>query len=366
MITLVAAVELFVAARSPVLTRPEGWDWRLSRRAAPSEATGCAVLCFGDSMVKQGVQPWILQARLGVPAYNLALSGGAPPASYFLLRRALEHGARPALVVLDAHPETVAKSPGAQAFPHQWSELAGPREALELGWATGDADFCAAVLLSRLLPSAKDRFGIRANIATALRGEPTAVREAGAMLRRNWARNRGAQLNPKSPPDVADVVAPPGTSRHFAAWRCDPANAHFLRAFLRLTADRGIPVVWLLPPVMPGLQTLLDREGAESDYVQFLRGLQREFPGLSVVDARHAGFAVSHFTNAVHLDRQGSHRLSAGLAEDLGHRLGDPSPKASPEWADLRIVDGRPADSSLEDVFQSRMALDADRAASRR
>jgi len=59
------------------------------------------VLCFGDSQMKFGIAPHVVAARTGRPAYNLAIVGGQPPASYFLLRRALEAGARPSAVLFD-------------------------------------------------------------------------------------------------------------------------------------------------------------------------------------------------------------------------------------------------------------------------
>ena len=96
MLALVALAETFVAHRALDLCRPEGWEWWLSGQAARRQDHREAVLCFGSSMVKQGVLPRVVSRPLGKPAYNLAMCAGPPPASYFLLRRARQSGARPA------------------------------------------------------------------------------------------------------------------------------------------------------------------------------------------------------------------------------------------------------------------------------
>src|SRR3954465_2985596 len=70
-------------------------DWVQSRKASDRDVRGCRLLCFGDSQVKTGVVPQVLEARTGWRTHNLALVGGQAPSSYFLLRRALDRGARP-------------------------------------------------------------------------------------------------------------------------------------------------------------------------------------------------------------------------------------------------------------------------------
>ena len=38
------------------------------------------------------------------------------------------------------------------------------------------------------------------------------------------------------------------------ALACDPVNRHYMRKFFDLTAEHGIPVYWLLPPISAELQ----------------------------------------------------------------------------------------------------------------
>src|SRR5690349_13984720 len=104
MLALVAAAELLVARGAERLTTPVCWDWIQAGRAARREARGCRVLAFGDSLIKCGVAPAVIEGRLGGRAHNLAVGGGLPPADYFLLRRALAAGARPRAVLIGHIP----------------------------------------------------------------------------------------------------------------------------------------------------------------------------------------------------------------------------------------------------------------------
>src|SRR4051812_42261979 len=105
MIVVVATVELLVhRVEDRHFTTNAALSWAYGGRAADRKAAGRDVLCFGDSMVKFGVAPRVLEDRLGTKAYNLALYAGSPTASYFLLRRALEAGARPSAILVDFQP----------------------------------------------------------------------------------------------------------------------------------------------------------------------------------------------------------------------------------------------------------------------
>jgi hypothetical protein len=355
MIGLVVAAERFVARNDADFTGHAAWDWRLSRRAAGAVAPGCEVLCFGDSLVKYGVQPRVLQARLGRRAHSLALMGGAAPASYFLLRRALDRGARPAAVVVDFDMAFLAKDPLKQGPLNLWAELAGVAEMAELARAGRDASAFAAMLLDRLLPSARGRYEVRAAIVAALRGRADPNAATVPILWRNWNHNQGAQLNPREA-RVAEVVPPPDLTPSAFGWRCHPVNARYVRAFFGLAAARGIPVFWLLPPLQPGLQVTFDRGGYRAHHDRFIRAIRAEYPGVVVLDARHAGFTADLFTDPAHLDRQGAFELSVAVAAVVGRHLAGAS---GPRWVDLPARHGLAPDPQLEDMGQSSMALEA-------
>ena len=77
MLALIAAVEGSLAAHRADFATPWGEDWRFSAWAAREKSPGCDVLCFGDSLVKYGVVPKVIEARTGLRSYNLATSGGS-------------------------------------------------------------------------------------------------------------------------------------------------------------------------------------------------------------------------------------------------------------------------------------------------
>ena len=108
MLALMAASERYVKRHTLDFTRPEGWNWRMSGWAARREATQADVLCLGTSRAQQAIVPQVIEERSGMRAWNLATCWGQAPAYYYLLKRALEAGARPKAVVVEYHPQCLA------------------------------------------------------------------------------------------------------------------------------------------------------------------------------------------------------------------------------------------------------------------
>src|SRR5262249_35519035 len=101
MVGLIIAVESFVARHDLDFTPWGSAAWSASPEAARREAPSCEVLCFGDSLVKLGVLPRVIEGVTGKRAYNLSICAAQAPASYFLLRRGLEAGAKPSAILVD-------------------------------------------------------------------------------------------------------------------------------------------------------------------------------------------------------------------------------------------------------------------------
>ena len=95
MLVLVAVVERFSARHDLELSTTVTRNTRFAALGAEREASDCEVLCFGDSQVKLGVDPRVIEDSLGVRAFNLAILSAPPPASYFLLRCASRPGPGP-------------------------------------------------------------------------------------------------------------------------------------------------------------------------------------------------------------------------------------------------------------------------------
>ena len=354
LVGLVIAVESLAAAREVDLTSGVVMDWALTRAAAGREARACEVLCFGSSMVKLGVQPGVVRARSGRSVYNLALLAGSPPSSFFLLRRALDAGARPAAVVVDFQPASLRIQPELRESLGHWSVLLGPRDCWELAWDARDARLFLAATATRALPSLRHRRSLRDGLLAALDGRGASGRLGNLTVVRNEARNAGAQAMGRNPGFRGEIPADPPL---FQPWGCDPLNATYTRKFLDLADRSGIPVVWVIPPYAPKAQERLARLGIDAPFDRLLDACQARHPGLVVVDARRSGYPAEVFADHVHLDRRGaavfSDDLVAALTRPPGG-VGRGSRRiALPAFRD-RAID---AEAGVEDHAQSYRAV---------
>lgn len=346
MLALVLCVEGFIGDHAQTLRHPWAWDWFLADRAAREEVADCEILCFGDSLMKFGVAPRALERSSGWKAYNLAVGVGQVPGSYFLLRRALESGARPKAVLIDTIPHMLSARPDADAT--LWPELMTYRDCLELSWRARDPDFLASTTLSKLLPSVRERFEIRGAVTGALKGQPSPVVDILRAFVRNWTVNRGAQMTRRPPallPNQFDAWVP---SLLPDSWQPTPLNAQYLRRFFRLAEAHGIRVYWLLPPFDPLVQALREAKGLDASYVAFVRSVQAEHPGVVVLDARHCGYGPGEHIDPIHLDVRGA----ASISRDLGAILRR-GPATLPRWEALPPFRDASAEVALEDVDQS-------------
>ena len=139
----------------------------------------------------------MLQERTGRAAYNLAVVGGSAPSSYFLLRRALDAGARPSTIVVNFNHELLSHGPASKTRSYPLDHLLDLRETVELCWSARDPDLFAAITLARLLPSVQCRGEARANVQLMLRGEKSDRAGIMLLLFRNWNFNKGAMIDPK-------------------------------------------------------------------------------------------------------------------------------------------------------------------------
>jgi hypothetical protein len=314
MLGLVAACEQFCAGNEHDLSAAIPAGWRMAARAASGFMGEQGVVCFGDSQVKKGLMPAVLGERLGWPVFNLALTGGQPPSSYYLLRHTLAAGKRPEALVLDAYPGLLAAD--LRINIRQWPELLTLTETLELAWQSRDAKLVGFLALTRLFPSLKTREEIRTTFRSALRGEPNRTRNEVLVQQRAWWLDRGAEPAEPNPrfADQAPLLEPLAPGR---SWKPKQVNVRYLRKFLALAAEREIPVFWLLHGHSPAWQAQRDALKLEEPYERLVRALQLEFTNLVVVDARRAGFESGLFADPVHLNRSGAELLSAHFAQVL-------------------------------------------------
>lgn len=359
-VVVAMAVESFVDRHPSAFMHSHELDWRAAGREAAGPAVKRAeVLLFGDSMVKFGINPGLLQQRLGRRAHGLALLNGRPGASYFLLKRAIEAGARPKLVVVDYQPECMFEKTPHLLDQREWKGLLTLRECFDLALAHRDPNFLGRSVAARLLPSYRSRGEIGRTVMADLRAEPRPNLSENAKVGRNRAVNRGGMVLAPQPgyqgevsEQALNVVAAPD-------WFVRPENVIYVRRFLDLASAHGVPVVWLLPPNVPAVEAERARRGVADRYAEFVRRAQARVPSLKVIDARYSGFGHELFVDAVHLNRHGAAELTRGVADVLAGWLDGGRGQA--RWATLPPPVGAGASEAvaLEDVDQSRAALGA-------
>ena len=367
MLGLVILIESTLARGELDLTwDPWWWDWHVGAISASNRARDSDVLCFGDSLVKHAIAPGVLEARTGLRAYNLALGGGLAPTSYFQLKRALDSGARPKAIVVDFWPDLLRHDPIVNTRLH--AQVATLRDCLDLGWTTGDGRLLALVTLEHLFPSIRCRNQIRLGSLAALRGGSSSMREKVLPFWRNWRANRGAMIVPQNPAFeqligglVENIPGEASKTWHRAlypeSWDVSEASRAYMLRFFELAEAEKIPVFYLLTPIHPAVQVRRERLGIDKAHTRFARAIADRFPGVTVVDARHANYEGRVFTDFLHLDRHGASDLTADLADVLGPILGGRADR--PRWVDLPGFRGRPNELAIEDLDQSRLAVSA-------
>jgi hypothetical protein len=354
-LVLIAACEAYVARHTLDLTRQDNWEWRLSSRAASRKPARAGVLAFGSSLIKLGLVPQMLEASAGRAVYNLAVCGGSAPASYILLRRAIESGARPSAVIVEFHPLSMTSDAWhTAAF---WPDLLDTGETIELAFSMRDARFFAAVTFARALSSLKDRHELRNAIVAALRGEQRPAGLSVLALMRNLNKNRGSMIVPPLAEAGDRALPAEDIAAASVAWSCNPFNERYVRKFLALARAHGITVVWLLPPVSPALQDLRDRSGRDAGYKAFVASCLAREPRLVVVDATGAGFGLRHFIDGQHLNRDGATLWTRAIETTLRDVVrGDP---IEPRWVTASTSDYQhaPGALALEDYGESYRAV---------
>jgi hypothetical protein len=356
MLGLVALAEMLVSHSTLNFVNATELDWMSSGHATARKAGRYDILCFGDSMLKFGVAPRVLEARLGRKIYNFALLDGKPVLSYMLFRRAIAAGARPSALIVDFSPEGLNQAGWHLLTNPNWNSLlASPREAWELAWNYHDREFFGHLVVARVLPSFRWRLPIRGDVVAAFQGQSRSNQENTRPLRRNWHVNGGGILLAKQPDFHGDI--PPQWVGDLLSHELTirPENACYVRRLLRLAAEHGIAVYWLLPPNSARVIAARDANGVHARYNRFVRTMLAQFPNLVVIDARHTGYQNSVFVDPVHLDRDGAAALSGDLADVLQNALSHAEPV--PRWVELPAYREQPVALRLEDVDQSRTAL---------
>ncbi len=341
MLALMVVAELALARAGREIRQMMHADWRGQRIAAAGNAVREAdILCFGDSLVKNGVVPAALEARLDRKVFNLAVLNSPTPASYSLFKRALDSGARPSAVVLDCN-ETLLWGTNFRCDVACWADMIGPADALQLARADGDLGFFGLHLVHWLLPSARLRQDVRQRVVSPADSSPTGRYTYWPwLLDRQSRRNAGALLFPSYYSKRREDPFADGRldERDRGIWyRTGPfakrTTLVYLDLFLGLAQQRKIPVFFVLPPIHPGVLAKREEFGVEAEYLWFSRTIHDRYPNVVVVNGRHAGFDYRDFIDSCHLHVDGATEFSNALAGVIADRLEGRSD--GPRWVDL-------------------------------
>jgi hypothetical protein len=320
MIVLVLAIECFVARHWLQFSDPVSLSWRYSAQAVQADAPRCELLCVGDSLIKHGLIPAVIEHRTGCRTVNL--SGARAPAllTYFLLRRALESGARPRAIIVNAKPAVLLANP--EFNTRYWQEVLTPRECAEMLYVSRRGSFMLALVAGRLLPSLRCRLELRSSLAAAAQGRADPLHTINRALWRNWTKNSGANISAVDSSATGATALEVAERNRADLFHVDPANAVAVEWLLLLAAQQNIPVFWLLAPLSPELQQVRDRTGSELAHEQFIRSLQARFAGgMTVLDARRLGYPPQLFADPTHLNRHGAIALSQVVSEAINQAL---------------------------------------------
>ncbi|WP_406696108.1 hypothetical protein V5E97_34455 [Singulisphaera sp. Ch08] len=352
MLLLLGVIESYVARHDLDYTRSDFWDWKLTGRNAQAKTQDCNVLCFGTSRIQQSIVPKVIEHQSGLKTWNLGVCWGQAPAAYFLLKRALDSGARPTSILVEYHPTTLQADPWtAKGF---WPELLNLKESFDLAWSARDATFFGATVLAHNVPSVKDRSQIQTMVLAALAGENVTHWTSTLTAMRNRNVNRGAYIMPGVGGFKGQVGGQYQDAFFGKSWACTPVNQSYIRRFLELASSRNIQVYWVLPPFTPELQAKREQANNVALYTAFVRQWMAEFPSLTVLDAEYSQFAPNVFFDAAHLDRQGALALSAAVG-DLLRTLPEQPPKD--RWVTLPAYQEWNPTFRVEDIPMSQAYL---------
>lgn len=332
-------------------------SWRTAMRCASGPEACSSILTFGDSLIKLGILPRVLEARLGRSAYNLAVLGGQPPTSYLLLRRVLESGHRPGALIVDFSPLLLGMDPRANL--EWWAPLVVWRDRFDIAWRARDPALLASLVIQGSLPSRSHRDGFRQALGLSLAAsgvdEGTEPEELRALLR-NWRCNRGAQVAPRSFVPIQGSLPQPFRGPDWT-WQPHPAHAYHVERFLDLAEERRIPVYWVLTPAESVWLDRNERVGTIGAYRRYVWGLLARYPGLTVLDGQREAWDRAWFRDPIHLNRDGAIRLSLAVADAISHP--DSISRDRGRWVELNVggaVPSRSFQDLLEDLDQSRLA----------
>ncbi len=144
-------------------------------------------------------------------------------------------------------------------------------------------------------------------------------------------------------------------------WGLNPVNASYIERLLAMADAHDIRVYWLLYPIHPQVRLGRQQSGWDQAHQDYIRGLQRRFSNLTVLDGTRSTCPLELLGDLTHLNRLGAVAFSTEVADALA-ALGAtdrnrPEPSPSTRWVLLPELRERVATVEVEDDVQSYEAL---------
>ena len=260
------------------------------------------VLIFGTCLPEQILQRELLEQELGMVTYNLATPAGTSRLMYLVLKNHIPRDANVQAIVVPYGKRDLTKLMA--PYESQVMEIAAWDDLPQLiEWACEDSE-CEAEMWTRK--------GSRA------------YRYRGYLANRFW---QGIGSKPPIPgyilspgavlPDDAGSAPPPqpgGSGLKRQAGDSD-TDLRYLRAFLELAAERGIPVVLTPLPERQhvGVGTPVDTQGMETLFEE----TGATYLNIGLIPELHKG----HFEDDVHLNAQGRAVVTTAIGAALKEHL---------------------------------------------
>lgn len=369
MIALVFLLERELARNELRFSSVTRLAWKFSAQAARKDAKRAEILCFGSSLIKFGLVPSVLESKTGRSAFNIATPAGKLSTTYYVLKRALDAGAHPTAVIMDAVDRPIPVSVRDERHVsiwsslREWSELLTIPESLELAFQARDATFAGESVLFKTLKS----FKCRAEVWLAIRKLIELGPESGKVdfrvlsVLRNWNFNKGAFVlcsNLKIDPNAAETITPrPPVARELkdGYWLENRLARYYARRLLDLAAARKIQVFLVMPP-LPSLELAnQDASGIALYYKRRAARWMERYPNVTVIDGRDSEYDPTAFSDEIHMSYKGVVTFSRDLGTIVAARLGESS--AGTRWVAMPKYEYRPPDVFVEDHDMSRLAL---------
>jgi hypothetical protein len=103
-------------------------------------------------------------------------------------------------------------------------------------------------------------------------------------------------------------------------WKPRREHERSIRRLLTVAESRGVAVYWVTTTLSPGALAVRTHLGLHAGYRDYLRRLQSEFGGLTVLDVDGMGLDLWAFHDALHLKGEGASRLTEAVASAIATR----------------------------------------------